>query len=763
MILFRLRFAAILFILPSFFFAQTFTGVGGSIPDDGNSVTFDIPASALPNVLNTSNFGVERVCINVVHQWIADLSISLRAPDGTLIPLVSGVGGDTDGFVNTCLSGNATTTIFEVWYPFTGEFRPFGDMGQLNNGQDPNGTWQLKILDTYAFADAGDLLDWSITFGPNPCKPFPFESSDLPILKIATGGQAIMNEPKIDAQLTVIDNGIGQRNYLNQTDFAYSGPIGIELRGNSSQWMPKKSYNFETRDDVGEDKEEALLRLPAGSDFALSANFSDKTLMRNALAYETFRQLGHYASRTRFCEVVLDNTYQGVYILTEDIRRDKDRVDIARLKPEDTTGVDLTGGYICRIDWNRSPGWNSQFSQPNSPNIFTYFQHTYPRWNELHHTQQNYIRSYVDSFEVALHGPDFQDTEAGWRKFGAENTFVDYLILNEISKNVDGYRLSTFFHKDRDDKGGKLRMGPPWDYDLAWYNADYCEGFSTSGFAFDINYVCGDAGVPFWWEKLMADTLFAQNLACRWQSLRAENLENNHFFSVIDSMAAVVEEAQGRNFEFWPILGKYVWPNPGFLPPTYAGEVAKMKGWIYQRFAWLDFALGQNLPNLDANFTASPLNALYWQFSAIQTPGYIYAWDFGDGTFADQPNEEHEFSGTGTYSVKLTVSTPYGCSNTTEQIIHIIDVGANDVLATEGFRFFPNPAQEFLNVHLPENFSDKFCARIVNVLGETVLEKSFFQNEKQLAISVKDLPAGAYCLELQGQSRQVSSRILIKL
>ncbi|MFN0175631.1 MAG: CotH kinase family protein [Saprospiraceae bacterium] len=763
MITIRFRITAILFLFPSLFFAQTFTGVGGPIPDDGNSVTFEIPASALPNILNATDFGVERVCINVVHQWLGDLSISLRAPDGTLIPLVTGVGGDTDGFVNTCLSSNATTSIFEVWYPFTGEFRPFGDMGQLNNGQDPNGNWQLIILDTYAFADSGDLLDWSITFGPNPCKPFPFESSDLPILKIATDGQGIVNEPKINAQFTVIDNGLGQRNYLDQTDFAYSGTIGIELRGNSSQWMPKKSYNFETRDDVGEDKDVELLRLPAGSDFVLAANFSDKTLMRNALAYETFRQLGHYATRTRFCEVVLNNTYQGVYILTEDIRRDKDRVDIAKLEPDDTTGVALTGGYICRVDWNHSPGWNSQFSQPNSPNVFTYFQHTYPRWNEHHPTQQYYIRSYIDSFEVALHGPDFQDPEAGWRKFGAENTFVDYLILNEISKNVDGYRLSTFFQKDRDDKGGKLRMGPPWDYDLAWYNADYCDNFNTSGFAFDINYICGDAGVPFWWEKLMTDTLFAQNLACRWQSLRDTNLKNTNFFGVIDSMEAVLEEAQARNFEFWPILGKYVWPNPGFLPPTYAGEVAKMKGWIYQRFAWLDFVFGQNLPNLNANFTASALNAFNWQFSATEIPGYIYAWDFGDGTFADQPSVQHEFSGTGTFEVKLTVSTPYGCSNTGDQIIHIIDVGANDALESEGFRFFPNPAQEVLNLRLPENFSGKFNLRMLNVLGETVLAKSFYQDEKQLAISVKDLQAGAYCLELQSQSRQVSTRVLIKL
>jgi subtilisin-like proprotein convertase family protein len=749
--------------LSSLFYAQTFSGSGGIIPDDGNSISFDIPVTALPNSLNTTNFGVERVCINAVHQWVADLSIQLRAPDGTLIPLVSGVGGDTDGFVNTCLSNNAQTSIFEVWYPFTGEFRPFGDMGQVNNGQDPNGIWQLVILDTYAFADAGELIDWSVTFGPNPCKPFPFESSDLPILKISTGGKTILNEPKIDAQFSLIYNGPGERNYLNQTDLAYSGPIGIELRGNSSQGMPKKSFTFELRDDLGEDKAVELLQMPEGSDFALAANFSDKTLMRNALAYETFRQLGHYATRTRFCELVLDNTYQGVYILTEDIRRDKDRVNISKLKPEDTTGVDMTGGYICRIDWNRTPGWNSQFSQPNSPNIFTYFQHSYPRWDELHPTQQNYIRTYVDSFEVALKGPGYQDTTTGWRKFGAENTFIDYLILNEISKNVDGYRLSTYFHKERDDKGGKIRMGPPWDYDLAWYNADYCEGFTTSGFAFDINYVCGDAGVPFWWETLMSDSLFTQNLACRWQSLRASNLKNVNFFGVIDSMAAVLDEAQERNFQYWPILGKYVWPNPGILPTTYVGEVSKMKGWLYNRFAWLDATFSQNLPTLNAAFSATPLNALNWQFAAAESSGYVYSWDFDDGSTSDQATAQHAFSGPGNYAVKLTVSTPYGCSNTTTQIIHISGVGTNEALSAAGFQFFPNPAQEVLNVVLPEGFAEKFQIRLLNVLGETVSEQSVTSSEKQTAIRVKGLPPGAYCVEIQSETQKVSARILIKL
>lgn len=759
----RLSFPVFLLCLSLSAFSQTFSGGGGSIPDDGNAVTFDIPVSGLPNSLDTVSFGIERVCINITHQWIADLAITLRAPDGTILSLVSGVGGDTDGFVNTCLSGNATTSIFEVWYPFTGEFRPFGDMGALNNGQNPNGVWQLRILDTYAFADAGDLIDWSITFGDDPCKPFPFVSSDLPIVKIQTGGQTIPNDPKIDALMTIIDNGPGQRNFVDQNDVYYSGPVGIELRGNSSQGMPKKSYNFEFRDDEGEDKDVEIMNLPAGSDFALAANFSDKTLMRNALAYETFRQMGHYAARTRFCELILDNTYQGIYILTEEIRRDNERLDIARLRAEDTTGVDLTGGYIVRIDWNRTPGWNSQFSQPNSPNIYTYFQHEYPRWDALHPAQQNYIRSYLDSFEVVLHGSQFQSPETGWRNFGEEKTFLDYLILNELSKNVDGYRLSTYFHKDRDDRGGKLQMGPPWDYDLAWYNADYCDNFNTAGWAFDINYVCQDAGVPFWWERLMDDTLFRQNLACRWQDLRASTLSNSHFFSVIDSMAGVLDEAQERNFRFWPILGKYVWPNPGPLPDTYAGEVEKMKTWISQRFQWLDFSFGQGLPQLDAGFIATPVSGLNWQFNAVENPQYEYFWDFGDGSTADTSAVQHTFPGSGTYVVTLQVATPFGCRTESDQIIHIIGVGTQEAKSDAGFYFYPSPVSDVLHIRMPEEFPSRFILRLYNVLGEKVMENELESSGRQASTSMSGLTPGVYTAEIQTGGKRVKAEVLIKI
>lgn len=757
---FRLLLSALAF--PIFLQAQTFTATGGPIPDDGTLITFDMPVSGLPaQAMDTLNFGIESICLNMTHTWNSDLSLSLRAPDGTVIALFSGIGGDTDGFENTCLSGNATTSIFQAPYPFTGTFRPTGDMGQINNGQAPNGLWQLLILDTYAFADAGALLDWSITFGPQPCKPFPFESSDLPIVIVNTGGSPIPNEPKIDAQIRVLDNGPGQRNFLHQPNAAYTGPVGVELHGNSTQSFPKKSLRFETRDAAGEDLDVSLLGLPETSDFVLSANFSDKTLMRNPLAYELSRSIGQYAPRTRFCEVFVDNTYQGVYVLTEKIKRGKDRVDVAKLTGADTTGAALTGGYLVSIDWNTSPGWNSPFSQPNSPNIFTYFQHEYPKAADIHPAQRDYIRQYVDSFEVTLAGADFQEPQKGWRQFADEKSFLDFLFINEISRNVDGYRLSTYFHKNRDDKGGKIVMGPVWDFDLAFHNADYCENWQTAGWAYDINYVCQDAGVPFWWERLVQDTLFAQNLACRWQTLRASTLQTSSIFARVDSMAAVVDEGRQRNFQYWPILGIYVWPNPGALPDTYAGEVQKMKNWVTGRLNWLDDAFGQHLPQLNAGFTAAPTAPLVWQFEpAFQSDAYRYAWDFGDGISSTLASPQHTYAGPGTYTVRLEVSGPFGCSEVSQQTIQVTSTGTA-AAAPSTLRLFPNPAHGMLTLTLPDDFSGKGVLRFANTLGETVLQFAIDATRQVHRLDIGALPAGIYHVELQGEGYRMARKLVV--
>lgn len=732
-------------------FTQTFSGTGGAIPDDGNSIVFEIPVSGLPAVIDTQSFGITQICLDIYHTWNADLYAALVAPDGTSVLLFSGIGGDTDGFLNTCLACDAPTSIYEAPYPYTGAFRPLGELGLINNQQNPNGVWKLFILDTYAFADEGGLNNWSITFGNVPCKPFLLESSDLPIVKINTLGQVIPDEPKIDAVMTVIDNGPGNRNYPEQDNPFYTGPIGIEVHGNSSQGFPKKTYRIETRDASGDDADVALMGLPETSDYVLSANFSDKTLMRNALTYDLTREMGQYASRTRFCEVLLNGTYQGVYILTERIKRGSNHVDVAKLKEDDLQVPDITGGYILRLDRNSTPGWYSLYSQPNGPNTYTYFQFDYPRWDLVQPAQLEYIHLYVDSFETALISPQFQSETTGWRRFGDETSFIDFLIINELSKNVDGYRLSTYLHKNRNDIYGKLKMGPVWDFDLGWLNADYCDAWLPSGWAYNLNYVCQDAGIPFWWERLMADPKFRQNLSCRWNILRNGPLHLDQINSKIDSMATVLQESQERNFKIWPILGTYVWPNPGFLPDTYSGEVDKLKTWVSDRINWMDDEIASFQPALNANFITHSDGFMTWTFTPVATvPGLTYTWDFGDGNTATMTAPAHAYTTTGEFTVTLQIATAFGCTATSTQTII---VGTSGTQQASGHNLFitPNPASDHILINLGKNTSAPVTVTFLNTLGQKVTQTTTIDGK----VSLADLAPGTYqiVVEVNGQTQ----------
>lgn len=572
--------------------AQSFSGTTGNIPDDGTAVRFDIPVSGLPAQID-SGFGLLSVCINIVHTYTNDLDIWLVAPDSTYIELSTGNGGSGQNYWSTCFADSVSTVIYAATAPFTGTFRPEGSLYYANNGQNPNGTWQLLIRDTYPFADAGILTAVVVTFGPNPSMGLQLQSSNLPLLKINTFGQPIPDDPKILALLQVIDNGPGVRNQPFNTP-AFEGAIGIEIRGSSSQTFPKKSFGFETWDALGNDLDTSLLGLPTESDWVLTANFTDKTLMRNVMTYELSRGMGHYASRSRYCEVLLNGQYLGVYILMEKVKRNINRVDIAKLTPADTSGDELTGGYILKIDKTTgtvSGGFNSQYP-PINGGPTPLIQYEYPDGNVLMPQQSLYIEQYCDSFENALYGPQFTDPLNGYRRYIQLDTWVDYFLINEFSKNVDGYRISTFFHKAKDSDGGRLRMGPVWDYDICWRNADYYNGSSVGGYSYTFPYSSDPFQVPFWWSRLMQDPSFRNAVRCRWNDLRANLFATANLHAWIDSVALHLDESQTRNFIQWPILGVYVWPNPSPLPPDYPGVVQELKNWIAQRGAWLD----ANLP-----------------------------------------------------------------------------------------------------------------------------------------------------------------------
>ena len=412
-----------------------------------------------------------------------------------------------------------------------------------------------------------------------------FESSNLPILIIETQGQEIVDDPKITAELKVLNSGNSERNYLNSTDFTFNNYVGIEFRGNTSQGFPKKSYGMELRDDNGANLNFPLLGLPTENDWILYAPYTDKTMMRNVLAFDLARKTGHYASRTAYCELVINGEYQGVYILMEKIKRDKNRVDISKLNEDENSGEDVTGGYIIKID-NPTGTFCSAWEPPGS-NFHIQFE--YPTCELITAEQEDYIKNYVLSFESSLNDFSANQTNRSYINFADEQSIIDCFIINELTKNIDAYMLSSFLYKD---KNGKLNFGPIWDYNLSFGNASLREGFETKGFQQDINIG------PWWWEVMLSDPIIQTRIENRWCELRSNEFSTDSIMKSIDVLTARLAEAEQRNFERWPIEGEYIWPNY-FVGETYEEEVIYFRHWINQRLAWLDETL--NCKTIETN------------------------------------------------------------------------------------------------------------------------------------------------------------------
>jgi hypothetical protein len=214
--------------------------------------------------------------------------------------------------------------------------------------------------------------------------------------------------------------------------------------------------------------------------------------------------------------------------------------------------------------------------------------------------QKQYLQHYVDSFEEVLYGGGFKNRLTGYSAYMDVNSFVDYFILSEVSRNVDAYKKSRYLFKDKDSKGGKIHSGPPWDYDWAWKDIWDCYIFTNtdgSGWAYQVNDCDVWPTPPVYMSRLLQDEHFANHVKHRYESLRESILSTTSLFSYIDSVTTYLNEAQKRHYTRWDILGENVGaPEVGYIPTTFNSEMGKFKGWIETRLTWLD----ANMPG-DAN------------------------------------------------------------------------------------------------------------------------------------------------------------------
>jgi hypothetical protein len=423
-------------------------------------------------------------------------------------------------------------------------------------------------------------------------------SSNLPIVVIDSFGYNIDAEcnpssyyPYRSVYGVFIDtNDCSRAKITDKADF--TGKAGMRVRGDSSAaFFDKKQYSFETWDETNQDKNVSILGFPANSDWILSAPYDDKTLMRNVLAYKWSNDMGEYAVRTRFVELFLNDNggqvcwnggtgsatdYQGVYVLMEKIRIDKGRVDITKLQPTDNSEPEVSGGYIIKHDKNPL---NDETFATTLVDYVGEFQYHEPGLNEITPQQKTWIKGYLDEFETVLGSSGFADPNNGYAKYIDVKSFIDFFWMVELTKQIDAYVFSTYMYKDR---GGKLKMGPVWDFNFSSGNA--CSDWWWYPEAFDW-YNCS-----YWDYLLFQDPEYDLRLVDRWHELREGVFSDENIITDIDYYYNLLNAgAVARNFTRWDILNMWILGNYYFgenywwgdgLPHTYQMEIEWFKNWF---------------------------------------------------------------------------------------------------------------------------------------------------------------------------------------
>lgn len=408
-----------------------------------------------------------------------------------------------------------------------------------------------------------------------------FTNSNLPIVIITTdGGQQIQDDPRILASMKIIKRPDGTRNYLtdqNTTAFLdFSGRINIEIRGSTSQILPKKPYGLTTLEsDNVTSNNVSLLGMPSENDWVLNAMSFDPSLMRDFLSYNLSRQLGNYAPRTVYCEVVINGSYQGLYLLQEKIKADSKRVNILKITAADNIAPNITGGYITKAD--KTTGGDPVAWTMSSYAGETNFIHDLPKPEDVTGQQDSYIHAQFSSLATTSHANNVSIT-SGYPSIIDIPSFIDFMIINELASNVDAYQFSTYFHKDRN---GKLRAGPVWDFNLSFGN-DFGDPQFTRSRTDVWQFSNGDNEGPKFWTDLFNNTTFKCYLSKRWDALQQVNqpLEYTTITAFIDNTVNLIGEAVVRENMKWGTI------------PNHELEIANMKTFVNDRLHWIGNNVG---------------------------------------------------------------------------------------------------------------------------------------------------------------------------
>jgi hypothetical protein len=460
--------------------------------------------------------------------------------------------------------------------------------------------------------------------------PIFAQSYDLPLVIVNTQNKQALQKgaDKIPATMSILDKGT---NNVADSSKGEKYNIGIKIRGQTSADFPKKGYGIELKarsctnvaDTACHDTSLKVLGMPKNADWVFHGPYVDKTLIRNALAYWLYQRTGRYSSRFKFFELYLNGQYKGVYLLLEKIKRAKARVHIAKLKDEDISGDDVTGGYVLsidKVDNNSTQGLDKEGfkSKDGSPVVMRS-----PKKENTNKAQQDYIKNFFNSIEQKCDNGDI--TSNGCLDILDIEAAVDYIIHEDVTNNTDAYICSFYMFKDKDSKGGKLQLGAPWDFNLAFGAYQRVGGEKADGWRVpqSAKSGAGEWFVAKWIQNLWSNNTFQQKYKERWAELRSGVWHTKNIDKFIDSLKTVLKNAANRNFERWPNLGQSsgtcdadpmesgnnnggnnggMWGGWGggmggfcmgmkmnyYNEPTWDAEIEHLRKYVKQRFAWID-------------------------------------------------------------------------------------------------------------------------------------------------------------------------------
>ena len=446
-----------------------------------------------------------------------------------------------------------------------------------------------------------------------PVNIVAFEQTNLPIAFIDTKDDnnqptPIHKDYRVAVRMKIIDNGDAP-NYADTLAHPgqrvdYEGWVAIKYRGNSSfKSAKKKPFGFKTlatSDVDGKKQKVEILGMPKDNDWVMLAPYHDRSLMRDVLMFEMARPYFEFTPKARHCELVLDGVYRGVYVICEKAGKGKNRLNLT--DPGDE-GDDVTGDFQLQVDGDDEPNYTSKYPARDEKGRAlllknkVHLQYKFPEYDDMmpdHPAQLAYIQQCIDRMEDALNSDNFKDPLTGYRKYIDVQSFVDNMLSQEFSANPDAYRRSTNIYKRRDSVDPRFKV-TLWDFNLAFGNS-YNEPLTNSSWLFyndPTTNLVRASPVPFWWQRLVEDPYYVDQLKKRWTEYRHKNytLQNiNHKIDSLETMLNVGGASQ-RNYEAWPNWNENIYLTIN-VAKNYKDEIAYLRQWIERRMAWLDDKLG---------------------------------------------------------------------------------------------------------------------------------------------------------------------------